>query len=118
MRHADRNDRNLTLIVHQEILDGLGSVFSSFKSLRSIVFISKDSSDFLHDEEITNLLAETWHKSCPSLEIVSFPDSIWYVVLSPSIITRNDVYHFQGAELTAWVGHVGRARTNLVCKRT
>ena len=61
-------------------MEGLDSVFSSFTCLRSVMFLSKDDSDFLHDEEVTNPLAKIWHRSCPSLEIVSFPDSIWYVV--------------------------------------
>ena len=58
------------------------------------MFLSKDDSDFLHDEEVTNPLAKIWHRSCPSLEIVSFPDSIWYVVFlfsSLCTISWNDV---------------------------
>ncbi|KAF8581602.1 hypothetical protein K439DRAFT_1414140 [Ramaria rubella] len=63
--------------VTQDILDGLVSIFSLFKSLRSVMFLSKNESDALHDEELTDPLAVIWHNSCPSLEIVSFPNSIW-----------------------------------------
>lgn len=75
-------DRSLMSFLPQNILDGLVSVFSPFSCLRSVMFLSSDTSDCLHDEELTDPLAEIWHKSCPSLEIVSFPNSIWYVPIS------------------------------------
>lgn len=68
------------------------------------MFLSKNSSDCLHNEELTNPLAEIWHKSCPSLETVSFPNSIWCVRIISCIFALNA--NFKSRVLNSRLGWV------------
>ncbi|KAH7914118.1 hypothetical protein BJ138DRAFT_1080146 [Hygrophoropsis aurantiaca] len=61
----------------RELLDGLQSVTSRFEHLRSVLFLSRDTSDALHDTSVISGLAAKWHSSCKSLECVSFPAGTW-----------------------------------------
>ncbi|KAH7923741.1 hypothetical protein BV22DRAFT_1068235 [Leucogyrophana mollusca] len=63
--------------VTTELLEGLQDVTSRFEHLRSVLLISRDTSDALHDTSAVSGLAAKWHSSCKSLECVSFPIATW-----------------------------------------
>ncbi|KIJ49642.1 hypothetical protein M422DRAFT_777568 [Sphaerobolus stellatus SS14] len=63
--------------VTEGMLHGMTSMFSSFTSLQSVMMLSKSRADALHDEALAGPIVKKWGSACSTLEIISFPDSIW-----------------------------------------
>jgi hypothetical protein len=59
------------------MLNGLFDIISEFGTLRSVMILSKNTADALHDAVSTAGLPAKWHGGCNSLECVSFPDVTW-----------------------------------------
>lgn len=56
-----------------EFLQNLDPFMSGFEYLRSITFLSRSVEGALSDHVALGKLATEWHKSCPTLECISFP---------------------------------------------
>ncbi|KAI6125795.1 hypothetical protein EV401DRAFT_1937373 [Pisolithus croceorrhizus] len=56
-----------------EFLESLDTFLSGFECLRSITFLSRSVEGALSDRVALGNLATEWHKSCPTLECISFP---------------------------------------------
>jgi hypothetical protein len=61
----------------KEILSGFFEIISEFNTLRSVMILSKNKADALHNSVSTAGLAAKWHGGCNSLECVSFPEATW-----------------------------------------
>lgn len=61
----------------QDILSGFFNIISHFSYLRSVMILSKNKADALHNGIYTAGLAAKWHRGCHSLECVSFPEATW-----------------------------------------
>lgn len=56
-----------------EFLQNFDAFMSGFDYLRSITFMSQSVEGALSDHAALGNLATEWHKSCPTLECISFP---------------------------------------------
>ncbi|TFY66841.1 hypothetical protein EVG20_g4254 [Dentipellis fragilis] len=63
--------------INNDLLVGLKPILAQFVSLKSLILISKNQYDAVHDHIITKTLASTWHAACASLECVSLPHATW-----------------------------------------
>ncbi|KAI0041008.1 hypothetical protein FA95DRAFT_1502008 [Auriscalpium vulgare] len=61
--------------VTKELLDGLPPILAQFKSLRSLMLLSKNKSDALHDAALTPGLPALWASACTTLECVALPQA-------------------------------------------
>ncbi|THH13220.1 hypothetical protein EW146_g6978 [Bondarzewia mesenterica] len=66
-----------SLALHAEFLAGLPPILSSFTCLKSLVLLSKNKHDALHDHITTCSLPSIWNKACASLESISLPNATW-----------------------------------------
>ncbi|KAA1472918.1 hypothetical protein DENSPDRAFT_212398 [Dentipellis sp. KUC8613] len=63
--------------INNDLLVGLKPILAQLVSLKSLILISKNQYDAVHDHIITKTLASTWHAACASLECVSLPHATW-----------------------------------------
>lgn len=63
--------------IEQDFLDGLPPILSGFTSLKSLVILSKNRFDALHDHTVTRNLPATCNSACASLECVSLPNATY-----------------------------------------
>ncbi|KAI0066250.1 hypothetical protein BV25DRAFT_1821175 [Artomyces pyxidatus] len=63
--------------VTNELLAGLPPILAQFAGLKSLMLLSKNRYDALHDYAITRALAAAWHTHCASLECVSLPNATY-----------------------------------------
>ncbi|EIM83066.1 uncharacterized protein STEHIDRAFT_171169 [Stereum hirsutum FP-91666 SS1] len=63
--------------ITNDFLSGLPPLLSAFTSLKSLVLLSKNRYDALHDHTITRHLPSTIHSTCSSLECVSLPNATY-----------------------------------------
>ncbi|KAG2358451.1 hypothetical protein BDR07DRAFT_1489428 [Suillus spraguei] len=64
-------------VVSQELLEAFPEFLSCFECLKSLILMSRNTTDALHDKTFTAALASRWHTSCSSLQSVSLAGSIW-----------------------------------------
>ncbi|KIJ67700.1 hypothetical protein HYDPIDRAFT_83790 [Hydnomerulius pinastri MD-312] len=72
-------------------LEDLSTFVSGFEFLRSIMLMSRDTHDVLSDISLIQGFPSTWHSSCPTLECVSFPSSIWVRNVKHGWLTLGDL---------------------------
>ncbi|KAF9227447.1 hypothetical protein BS17DRAFT_775509 [Gyrodon lividus] len=77
--------------VTSAFLGALTTFVSGFEFLRSMMFMSRDMEDALSDDSVIRRFISTWHSSCPTLECVSFPGSIFVRIADRGWLTMGDI---------------------------
>ncbi|TFY80983.1 hypothetical protein EWM64_g3028 [Hericium alpestre] len=63
--------------ITNDLLLGFPPILARFTALKSLVLVSKNKYDAVHDHVLTKSLAASWHAKCASLECVSLPNATW-----------------------------------------